>query len=105
MKNNNRKILQTVFFVGVLVSFVAFGLTGFMAVGGGLPFLPIIPWFFFAFFAILMVVVGSKGRSRHFEEDDYGNPRSTHKVNLRCPLCGALNDENARYCNQCGEKL
>ena len=62
MKNNNRKILQTVFFVGVLVSFVAFGLTGFMAVGGGLPFLPIISWFFFAFFAILMVVVGAKAQ-------------------------------------------
>ena len=32
-------------------------------------------------------------------------PPPPHVVKVRCPSCGALNDEDARFCDQCGSAL
>ena len=49
MSRNKRKVLQIICGVGIIISFFAFAFSGFMAVGGGCVFVPIIPWFLFAF--------------------------------------------------------
>ena len=105
MSRNKRKVLQIICGVVIIISFFAFAFSGFMAVGGGCVFLPIIPWFLFAFFGIMYGVVSSIGRRNHYSSDGYDVEQTTHKVNLRCPLCNAVNEENARYCNQCGERF
>jgi zinc-ribbon domain len=35
----------------------------------------------------------------------FGNPKIVERVKVRCPKCRALNDEDARFCDQCGSKL
>jgi len=35
----------------------------------------------------------------------FGNTEIVEKVKVRCRQCRALNDENARFCDQCGSQL
>ncbi len=39
------------------------------------------------------------------EEVDAIKPKTTEVIKIRCPKCHSLNDESAKFCAECGEKL
>ncbi len=56
-----------------------------------------------------MIKEGSKprttGTSRQQEMTSYESSNGSQVVKIRCQLCGALNDEDAKFCDQCAQPL
>jgi hypothetical protein len=104
--------LCVIAYVGVAICFVGFALSGFAGVMMGQPTIPLILLFFFGFGGCGFLASYSYRKSDFYARrlQDLGtnlglrNPKEQQVV-IRCRNCGTLNEENAKYCNQCGERL
>jgi hypothetical protein len=98
-------------YVGVGISFVGFVLGGMASVGSAEPKFAaiLIPFFGFGIFGMLAAFAyrNSEFRDRHLRStgESLGFINSEKQVLIRCRFCDHLNDENAKYCNECGNKL
>lgn len=114
-KMNGWKIASIVCTVMIFVCFIGFavlGMTGYGFSGGGFSPWVIVAFVGFGVFGFLSALFNKFSKNESpLDNGPSGSPQGYDSlskkevVKVRCPHCGALNDEDADFCNKCGGRM